>query len=127
MSKEHSRVLTDHAAELLFCPTQTAVDLLADGGVIQGVHLTGDVMYEAVLYNSVLAQARSDALTRLGLTPGAYLLATVHRPQNTDDPTALAAILSAFGDLKETLVFPAHPHTKAALKRHSLHHGLIFD
>jgi UDP-N-acetylglucosamine 2-epimerase len=120
MPEEHNRVLTDHAADLLFCPTQTAVDHLSTEGVTQGVHLTGDVMYDAVLYNSALAQERSDALARLGLTPGAYLLATVHRPQNTDDPAALSAILSAFGELKETLVLPVHPRTQAALKRYGL-------
>ena len=121
MPEEHNRVMTDHAADLLFCPTQAAVDNLAAEGLTQGVHLTGDVMYDAVLYNVDLATQRSDALSRLALPPKAYYLATVHRPQNTDDPKALAAILVAFGELDGSVVFPAHPRTQAALQRHDLH------
>jgi UDP-GlcNAc3NAcA epimerase len=118
MPEEHNRVLTDHAADLLFCPTQTAVDHLAAEGVTRGVHLTGDVMYDAVLYNSDLAEARSDVLGRLDLAPENYMLATVHRPQNTDDPGALSAILVALGELERTVVLPAHPRMQAALERY---------
>jgi len=118
MPEEHNRVLTDHASDLLFCPTQTAVDHLAAEGVTRGVHLTGDVMYDAVLYNTAIAAARSDVLARLDLTPGRYLLATVHRPQNTDEPRALQAILAALGELGERVVFPAHPRTQGALARY---------
>lgn len=120
MPEEHNRVLTDHAADLLFCPTQTAVNHLAAEGVTRGVYLTGDVMYDAVLYNSDLAESRSDVLARWGLTPKKYLLATVHRPQNTDDPGALSSILTALGQLEETVIFPAHPRTQVALKRYGL-------
>jgi UDP-GlcNAc3NAcA epimerase len=120
MPEEHNRVLTDHVADLLFCPTRTAVDHLSAEGVTQGVHLTGDVMYDAVLFNSDLAESRSDVLSRLGLTSSRYLLATVHRPQNTDDPGPLSAILTAFGELGETVVFPAHPRTKVSLARFDL-------
>ena len=120
MPEEHNRVLTDHAADLLFCPTQTAVDNLAAEGLTQGVHLTGDVMYDAVLYNSELAESRSGALARLALAQGCYLLATVHRPQNTDDPSALSRIMTAFEELDELVVFPAHPRTQTALQRYGL-------
>jgi UDP-GlcNAc3NAcA epimerase len=120
MPEEHNRVLTDHAADLLFCPTQTAVDHLAAEAITKGVHLTGDVMYDAVLYNSALAEERSDVMRRLALTSGGYYLATVHRPQNTDESGNLAAILGAFAAIEETVVFPAHPRTRAALERHEL-------
>jgi UDP-N-acetylglucosamine 2-epimerase len=120
MPEEHNRVLTDHAADLLFCPTQTAVEHLTAEGVTHGVHLTGDVMYDAVLYNSALAQTRSTVLQRLAMTSGNYSLATVHRPQNTDDPETLAAILRAFSELRGTIVFPAHPRTRDALAGHRL-------
>lgn len=120
MPEEHNRVLTDHAADLLFCPTQTAVDHLAAEGLTAGVYLTGDVMYDAVLYNSELAESRSDVLSRLGLTSGDYALATVHRPQNTDNKGALSAILYAFGELEEKIVLPAHPRTTAAVARFEL-------
>jgi UDP-GlcNAc3NAcA epimerase len=117
MPEEHNRVLTDHAADLLLCPTQTAVENLACEGVTRGVHNVGDVMYDAVLHNSGIAEKRSTALRRLALKPGGYLLATVHRAENTDDPVRLAAIVEAFGAVGEPIVFPAHPRTRSALVR----------
>jgi len=117
MPEEHNRVLTDHAADLLFCPTQTAVDHLAHEGIVQGVHLVGDVMYDAVLYNIVLAEERSDVLTRLGVEPGCDALVTAHRPRNTDDPARLRAIIAALEEISCDLpvVFPVHPRTRHAL------------
>ena len=117
MPEEHNRVLTDHASDLLLCPTQTAVDNLAREGVVRGVHLTGDVMYDAVLYNIALAEQRSDILARLGLTPGGYALVTAHRPRNTDNPDRLRAIIAALEEIGESLpvVFPVHPRTRRAL------------
>ena len=70
MPEEHNRVLTDHCADLLFCPTQTAVDNLAKEGITQGVHLVGDVMYDAVPQFDALAHERSTILDDLGLIPG---------------------------------------------------------
>jgi UDP-N-acetylglucosamine 2-epimerase len=117
MPEEHNRVLTDHAADLLFCPTQTAVDHLAHEGIIRGVHLIGDVMYDAVLYNAQLAAQKSDALERLNLTPRHYVLATVHRPRNTDNAERLGDILSALEEIAThyPVVLPAHPRTRTAM------------
>jgi UDP-N-acetylglucosamine 2-epimerase len=115
MPEEHNRVLTDHAADLLLCPTQTAVENLACEGITRGVHNVGDVMYDAVLHNIGIAEKHSAALDRLALEPGGYLLATVHRAENTDDPARLAAIVEAFGAIAEPIVFPAHPRTRSAL------------
>jgi UDP-N-acetylglucosamine 2-epimerase len=115
MPEEHNRVLTDHAANLLLCPTRTAADNLSREGITQGVHNVGDVMYDAVLFNIGIAEKRSTALGRLALKPGSYLLATVHRAENTGDPDRLAAILEAFGAIQESIVFPAHPRTCSAL------------
>lgn len=117
MPEEHNRVLTDHAADLLLCPTQTAVDNLAREGVILRVHLVGDVMYDALIYNTALAEQRSDVLRRLRLLPGAYSLATIHRPRNTDDLDRLRAILTALEEIgvDERVVLPAHPRTRQAM------------
>jgi UDP-GlcNAc3NAcA epimerase len=112
MPEEHNRVLTDHVADLLFCPTQTAVGNLAREGIRHGVHLVGDVMYDAVLHNAALAEARSDLLARLGLEPGSYALATIHRPANTDDPVRLRSILAAFAAVAMPVIFPVHPRTR---------------
>ncbi len=115
MPEEHNRVLTDHAADLLFCPTQNAVELLAREGITTGVHLTGDVMYDAYLYNVQLAEQRSDILSKLDLAPKTYALATVHRPSNTDDPDRLRGILDALAALDTLVVLPAHPRTREAM------------
>lgn len=112
MPEEHNRVLTDHCADLLFCPTQSAVDWLANEGVAKGVHRVGDVMYDAVLHNVEIARSSSTILAELGLEPAGYLLATIHRPYNTDIPQRLQAILAAFVDIDSPIIFPVHPRTR---------------
>lgn len=115
MPEEHNRVLTDHCSELLFCPTRTAVTLLASEGITRGVELVGDTMYDAVLRFASLAKKQSTVLQDLGVTPRAYLLATVHRPYNTDAPSILRQIVRAFGEIEECIVFPVHPRTRDRL------------
>jgi len=78
----------------------------------QRVVVTGDVMADALQFAATKASAQSDILARLGLQPQRYLLATVHRAENTDDPQRLADILSTFAALDEPVVFPAHPRTR---------------
>jgi len=111
MPEEHNRVLADHCADVLFCPTQTAVDNLAREGITNGVHLVGDTMYDAVLQFSSIAQKRSTILKDLDLEPKSYLLTTIHRPYNTDIPDNLRNIFQAFAEIGEAIVFPAHPRT----------------
>ena len=117
MPEEINRVLTDHVADLLFCPSQTAVDHLAAEGIRAGVHRVGDVMYEALLNAVRLAEQRSNALERLGVAPGAYALATIHRAENTDDPARLGRLVAALQEVARTLpvVFPVHPRTRRRL------------
>ncbi len=112
MPEEHNRILTDHCADLLFCPTQTAVDLLATEGVTTGVHLVGDTMFDAVQQFSKTAAQRSTILDTLKIAPKGYLLATIHRPYNTDEPENLRSILTAFAELDEPVIFPVHPRTR---------------
>jgi UDP-N-acetylglucosamine 2-epimerase len=116
MPEEHNRVLTDHCADLLFCPTQTAVENLAKEGLTQGVHQVGDPMYDAVLMFSEKAKQRSTIMHDLGLEKGGYLLATIHRAYNTDEPKTLEAILSALASINETVIFPIHPRTRQRLQ-----------
>jgi len=112
MPEEHNRVLADHCSDLLFCPTQTAVDNLAREGVTKGVHLVGDTMYDAVLQFSSIAWKHSTILEDLGLESKTYLLTTIHRPYNTDIPENFQNILSAFAEIGEVIVFPVHPRTR---------------
>jgi len=121
LPEEINRVLTDHLSSLLFCPTDTAVRNLAREGITQGVHKVGDVMYDVALWGLEIAERKSTILETLGVDPGNYLLVTIHRPGNTDDPRNLSAIVSALNDVAETVIFPAHPRTQKALKQWGLH------
>ena len=120
MPEEHNRVLTDHCSDLLFCPTQTAVANLTKEGITHGVNLVGDTMYDAVLQFSGIAQRESTILQDLGLKPKDYLLATVHRPYNTDIPEKLRNILTAFLEINEPIIFPVHPRTLKRIKESGL-------
>ena len=108
MPEEVNRVLTDHGSDILFCPTATAVANLAAEGITRGVHLTGDVMVDALQENLALAKERAT----VDLPATGYFLATVHRASNTDDPVALRAIMAAFALLEAPVIFPAHPRTR---------------
>ena len=105
MAEEINRVLTDHLADRLFCPTRAAVEHLRREGITDGVMHTGDVMYDAALIFGRLAAGHSTVIESLGLTPKAFYLATVHRAENTDDVTRLTAIVRA---LIDALDRPAH-------------------
>jgi len=116
MPEEINRVVADHLARLLFCPSETAARNLAAEGITRGVHVVGDVMADAVARAADQSARASTVLARLGLKSGQYLLATVHRAENTDDPARLDAILEALHALREPVVFPVHPRTVKSLK-----------
>ena len=119
MPEEINRVLADRLSDLLFVPTETAVEnLRAEGIDPRRVRLVGDVMYDAALHYG--AQSAGRALARLGLAAGAFVLATVHRQENTDDAGRLAAIFGGLARAGVPVVAPLHPRTRAALARAGL-------
>jgi len=123
MSEEINRVLTDHASDMLFAPTATAVENLRQEGIPQErIFFTGDVMFDAALFYADKAAKRSTIIERLSLKSGAFVLATCHRAESTDDRESLAAIVDALAAIAEehTVVFPMHPRTKKALAAHGL-------
>jgi UDP-N-acetylglucosamine 2-epimerase (non-hydrolysing) len=120
MPEEVNRVLADHAADLLFAPTTEAVANLAAEGITDGVHETGDVMYDALQWATEHAADRSGILEDFGVTPGDYVLATVHRERNTDDQERLRSILEGLASSPRPVVFPAHPRTVDRLERYGL-------
>jgi UDP-N-acetylglucosamine 2-epimerase len=122
MPEEINRVMTDHLSALLFCPTETAVVNLRGEGVTKGVHLVGDVMYDALLDGVEIAKRTSTILDRLGLEPHRFILVTVHRAENTDQPERLEGLVAALIGLARaghTVVFPVHPRTQKQLGMHS--------
>ncbi len=120
MPEEINRIMTDHVATLLFAPSDLAVENLAKEGIQQGVHQVGDVMYDAVLYNMEIAE-QAHSLENYHLTSGNYILSTIHRAENTDDPKRLEAILNAFAALDEKVILPLHPRTKSKIDTFGLH------
>jgi UDP-GlcNAc3NAcA epimerase len=117
MPEEINRVLSDHISTWLFCPTSTAVNNLKAEGITQGVHHVGDVMLDAVLSFAELARKESKILDKLGLKPNQFLLATVHRQENTEDPSRMEGIIAGFRRLaaKQPLVWPVHPRLNHSL------------
>jgi UDP-GlcNAc3NAcA epimerase len=115
MPEEINRVLTDHMSRLLFCVTEGNIATLAGEGITRGVHRVGDVMLDVLTEARARIEAVDGVLADHALTPGRYVVATIHRPSNTDDPARLAAILDAFADLDEPVVFPVHPRTRKAI------------
>ena len=148
MPEEVNRILTDHAATLLFCPSTTAVRQLAQEGMgralLEGrlieldalsvgavtdknhplVVNTGDVMFDVLRHVLPLAERHSTVLKDLH-PPDDFLLLTVHRAENTDRPEDLQRIIDAVDALSagRPVIFPVHPRTAAALKRFGLAFG----
>lgn len=120
MPEEVNRVMTDHISNLLFCPTQTAVDNLAKEGITEGVHLVGDVMVDAVEHNRKIADEKSQIIEELGLEKGEYLVITVHRPSNTDSKENMSNIVGALEESGKKVVFPVHPRTAKYLREYGL-------
>jgi UDP-GlcNAc3NAcA epimerase len=119
MPEEVNRVLTDHMASLLFAPTAEAVkNLRREGFSENSIRQTGDVMFDAAMFYGNNAESKSSILSQLGLKPKKYVLATIHRAENTDNPVHLENCFSALGILSERfpVVLPLHPRTEKALK-----------
>lgn len=140
-------MVTDHTSTILFCPTEAAVKNLKREGFTNIVnhgrlipdsydHLplatdhvpvvlnVGDVMLDAALASIEVAEEKSRVLERLGLNEKGYLLATVHRPSNTDNEDNLRSIMDAFLELEEKVVLPLHPRTKKCLEKYELYEKL---
>ncbi|MCX7634981.1 MAG: UDP-N-acetylglucosamine 2-epimerase (non-hydrolyzing), partial [Syntrophales bacterium] len=118
MPEEINRLITDQLATYLFCPSLTAIENLRREGITDGeaphhprVFLMGDVMAQALSFAVGKTAHRQDLLDALGISEKQYLLLTVHRAENTDDPTRLFPIMQALEGLRETVVFPVHPRT----------------
>jgi UDP-N-acetylglucosamine 2-epimerase (non-hydrolysing) len=123
MPEEHNRVLTDHAADLLLAPTEVAMRHLASEGLAARSVLVGDVMVDVCLRirDSVLAGEHDEPALPEGIdATKPYLLATLHRAENTDDPARLDALIQALGQLPLPVALLAHPRLIARAEQHSL-------
>lgn len=123
MPEEVNRILTDRISNLLFCPTQNAVDNLVKEGFKEfdsQIILSGDIMYDAVLYYSQKASEKSTIISELNLSE--YFLSTIHRAENTDDLQRLKSIVAALNKLNEVtkVILPLHPRTKKIINQNQL-------
>ncbi len=114
--EEVNRVLTDQLSDWLFVPTAHDADhLRREGFAEERIHLVGNVTIDTLLAVRTRAWERYPSLVRrLGL-PEVYAVLTLHRPSNVDDPTRLARLLDALGDLEMPIVAPVHPRTRDRL------------
>jgi UDP-GlcNAc3NAcA epimerase len=114
MPEEVNRVVTDRLSRLLFCPSGTAVENLGAEGIRRGVELVGDVMVDLARVLGPVAAAHSLYPATLGLEPGSYALATLHRQANTEQPL-LGRLVEGLARIEGPVVLPLHPRTRAAL------------
>jgi UDP-N-acetylglucosamine 2-epimerase (non-hydrolysing) len=115
MPEEQNRRLADHLADLAFAPTETAAANLADEAITDGVYVTGNTVVDACRTHVPLAERDSTVLERLGVDPGGYVAATIHRERNTDDPDRLRRIVAELDGADAPVVLPAHPRTADAV------------
>jgi UDP-N-acetylglucosamine 2-epimerase len=120
MPEEINRIVADRLSDLLFCPTEQAVINLSHEGLTAGVFNVGDVMADGLFYFLRQASEKSHVMETLGIQPGNYALATIHRAGNVDDAGHLSSILAGLEHTNFPIIFPVHPHTRNSLKEFNL-------
>lgn len=119
MPEEINRILTDHAADILFTPTATATaHALKEGIATKKIQQVGDVMYDAALYYS--SKADNSILERLSLQSKQFILTTLHRAENVDNKERLQQILNGLAKSNMKVILPMHPRTKKRLQEFGL-------
>ena len=129
MPEEINRILTDRISDLLLCPTDTALQNLDNEGyqnLPNTVLKCGDIMKDAVQYYSAFSEEKSTVLNSMNLQSGSFVLATIHRQENTDDVDKLKAIFEGLSEIHKshTVVLPLHPRTQKILKKHNLNYPI---
>lgn len=118
--EEINRVAADSLSHIFFCSTETAVENLKKESITKNVFLVGDIMIDALVNSLEVAEKESKVLSELRLSKNGYILATIHRAENTEDKQKLKSIIEALFDSKEKIIFPLHPRTKKYLQDYSL-------
>jgi len=131
MPEEQNRVLTDHLASLCFAPTESAVAHLRREGIAEErIVRSGDVMADAARIFGEQAEAQagellgSSEMQAFSAEDQPFILATIHRAENTDDPARLKAILTALGQAPLPVLLPLHPRTRSRIETFQLEHLL---
>jgi len=111
MPEEVNRIIADHVASLLFAPTTSAAQQLAREGVVEGVHVVGDLMVDLVLSYASTIPERPAILNRFAVEPYRFALVTVHRAVNTESELTFSRIVDGLKSLPFPVIFPVHPRT----------------
>ena len=123
MPEENNRILTDHLSSLLFCPSKNAVKNLLEENLIDGVILSGDVMYDVYLKFSSFKDNLDNDLKR-----SKYILATIHRRENINSAEKLSAIFNNLNKIndEQRIIMPTHPHTKKKIEEYKIQSNITF-
>lgn len=123
MHEENNRVIVDHLASLLFCPTRNAVENLKKESITNGVVFSGDIMYEAFL-----KFCEYDKKTSKSLKKSKFILATIHRRENIFSNERLSAIFKNLDKINNeiSVIMPLHPHTKKMIKSYDIKTNVNF-
>ena len=129
MPEEINRIITDRISDLLLCPTDNAIENLYNEGFSKmpiKVFKSGDIMKDAVAYYSKISSEKSSVIKNLNLSKNQFVLATIHRQENTDDIAKLISIFEALEEINRTkqVVLPLHPRTKKILQENNLSYNL---
>ncbi len=124
MPEERNRIEVDRLAALLLCPDERSADTLRSEGAIGRIEVVGDVMADVCFTLAPLARERSSVLEQLGLEPGGYVAATIHREANVAQPR-LGRILQGLDALDGPVVFPVHPGTAEMIRSEGLSPGHV--
>jgi UDP-GlcNAc3NAcA epimerase len=129
MPEEINRILTDRISDLLLCPTDIAIDNLVNEGfenMPPKIVKSGDIMKDAVEYYSKFSEEKSTIIPKLKLEKDKFVLATIHRQENTDDLANLKSIFAGLETISKDkiVILPLHPRTEAILKKHNLNFNI---
>lgn len=113
MPEEINRILTDHASDILFVPTKMAEQNLKNEGIFgDRVQIVGDVMLDAARFYGDIATRKSNIIQKYSLRKGGYILATIHRAENTNNANKIRSILNGFSACNDEIILPIHPRTQ---------------
>ena len=122
MPEEINRILTDRISDILFCPTNKAIENLRNDGIFGGnavIVQNGDVMQDAAMFYSEKSELKSNIIEFLNLRNEDFVLATIHRQENTDSSEKLSSIISALNKISREVqvIVPLHPRTKNIIEK----------
>lgn len=125
MPEEINRILTDRISDILFCPTQAAINNLYNEGfknINAQIIKAGDVMQDAAIYYSTVSQSLSKIINKLNLTKGEFIVCTIHRQENTDNIKNLQQLIEGLNEINKSkrVIFPMHPRTRNIIAQNGL-------